>query len=239
MDSRRDVKRTMEKEIKKGSAPILYSGLRFDVDTYHLVENEEKLNHVLDYLFRNGEFANLADKQIRSNIYLDTFMGKMNFRSAKNDLDRRALEATAKRYIMKKQPSFENNVYVENLICCFDIAEEEMKKRIRKLRRALKVMGGFDVLVTHAPLRHYGDREDLPHMGFECFEELLNEYKPKYMLYGHVHERYGDFQREIEHPSGTKLINCCDRMDLEIEPIDYKHTYFSDRYQKKVWEQLM
>lgn len=121
--------------------------------------------------------------------------------------------------------------------CMF--TEEEMKKRIRKLRRALKVMGGFDVLVTHAPLRHYGDREDLPHMGFECFEELLNEYKPKYMLYGHVHERYGDFQREIEHPSGTKLINCCDRMDLEIEPIDYKHTYFSDRYQKKVWEQLM
>lgn len=129
MDSRRDVKRTIEKEIKKGSAPILYSGLRFDADTYHLVENEEKLNHVLDYLFRNGEFANLADKQIRSNIYLDTFMGKMNFRSARNELDRRALEATAKRYIMKKQPSFENNVYVENLICCFDIAEEEMKKR--------------------------------------------------------------------------------------------------------------
>lgn len=121
--------------------------------------------------------------------------------------------------------------------CMF--TEEEMKKRIRKLRRALKVMGGFDVLVTHAPLRHYGDREDLPHKGFECFEELLDEYKPKYMLYGHVHERYGDFQREIEHPSGTTLINCCDRMNLEIEPIDYKHTYFSDRYQKKVWEQLM
>lgn len=129
MESRRDVKRAMEKEIKKGSAPIIYSGLRFDADSYHLLENEEKLNHILDYLFRNGEFANLADKQIRSNIYLDTFMGKMNFRSAKNELDRRALEATAKRYIMKKQPVFENNVYVENLICCFDMAEEEMRKR--------------------------------------------------------------------------------------------------------------
>lgn len=117
--------------------------------------------------------------------------------------------------------------------------EEEMRKRIKKLKPALKVMGGFDVLVTHAPLRHYGDREDLPHKGFECFEELLNEYKPKYMLYGHVHERYGNFSRYIEHPSGTTLINCCDRIDIDIEPTGYKHNYFSERYQKKVWEKLM
>lgn len=117
--------------------------------------------------------------------------------------------------------------------------EEEMQKRIKKLRMALKVMGGFDVLVTHAPLRHYGDREDLPHRGFECFEELLNEYNPKYMLYGHVHERYGDFTRVIEHPSGTSLVNCCDRQEIDIEPSGYKHTYFSERYQKKVWKNLM
>ena len=117
--------------------------------------------------------------------------------------------------------------------------EEEMKKRIRKLKPAIKVMGGFDVLVTHAPVRHYGDWEDLPHRGFECFEELLNEYKPKYMLYGHVHERYGSFQRVIEHPSGTLLINCCDRYELDMEPSGYKHSYFSEHYQKKVWEKLM
>jgi len=30
--------------------------------------------------------------------------------------------------------------------------EEEMKKRINKLRPALTAMGGFDVLVTHALL---------------------------------------------------------------------------------------
>lgn len=117
--------------------------------------------------------------------------------------------------------------------------EEEMKKRINKLKPAIRAMGGFDVLVTHAPLRHYGDREDLPHKGFECFEELLNKYRPKYMLYGHVHERYGDFTCIIEHPSGTKLINCCDRQDIEIEPSGYKHTYFSERYQKKIWEKLL
>lgn len=121
----------------------------------------------------------------------------------------------------------------------YQFTEEEMKKRIRKLRYALKVMGGFDVLVTHAPLKGYGDMPDLPHQGYACFEELLNEYKPKYMLYGHVHQRYGQIETYFEHPSGTKIINCCDRQDIEIEPSGYKHTYFSERYQKKVWESLM
>ncbi len=99
MESRRDIKRAIEKEIKRGSAPVIYTGLRFEPDTYHLIPDEDKMNHVLDYLFRNGEFANLADEQIRSNIYLDSFMGMMNFRSAKNDLDKTALEATAKKHL--------------------------------------------------------------------------------------------------------------------------------------------
>ena len=37
---------------------------------------------------------------------------------------------------------------------------------------------GFDILLTHAPCRGYGDMEDLPHMGFECFNDLLNKYSP-------------------------------------------------------------
>ena len=31
----------------------------------------------------------------------------------------------------------------------------------------------FDILLTHAPCRGYGDMEDLPHRGFECFNDLL------------------------------------------------------------------
>ena len=82
MESQRDVLRMVEKEISKGSAPVRFAGMGFTEDTYHLVESHAKLNQLLDYFFRNGEFAALADKQIKSNVYMDAFGKKLNFRSA-------------------------------------------------------------------------------------------------------------------------------------------------------------
>ena len=70
-----------------------------------------------------------------------------------------------------------------------------------------KGQSGFDILLTHAPCRGYGDMEDLPHMGFECFNDLLNKYSPQLHCYGHVHREYGLIERTIRHPSGTLLIN--------------------------------
>ncbi len=70
-----------------------------------------------------------------------------------------------------------------------------------------KEQSGFDILLTHAPCRGYGDMEDLPHMGFECFNDLLNKYSPQLHCYGHVHREYGLIERTIRHPSGTLLIN--------------------------------
>ncbi len=58
------VLRTIEREISKGSAPVRFSGMGFAEDTYHLVESQAKLNQLLDYFFRIGEYAALADKQV-------------------------------------------------------------------------------------------------------------------------------------------------------------------------------
>ena len=101
--------------------------------------------------------------------------------------------------------------------------EAQMKKRISRLAATLMITGGFDVLVTHAPARGYGDLEDLPHRGFACFNDLLNRYQPKYMLHGHVHQNYGvtNFKRERLHPSGTKIINSYDLYRLEINRGEY------------------
>ena len=44
----------------------------------------------------------------------------------------------------------------------------------------------------------------------------MNVYKPKYMLHGHVHKEYGNFKRELEHPSGTKIINAYGHVFIEI-----------------------
>ncbi len=99
--------------------------------------------------------------------------------------------------------------------------EREMKKRIAKLRLKLKMTGGFDVLLTHAPAYGYGDLEDLPHRGFECFNELLEKYHPAYMIHGHVHKEYGPFQRTQIHPSGTTIINAYGSYMIDIRQEEY------------------
>ena len=105
MESKRDILRVIEKEIKKGSAPVAFAGLGFSEECYHLV-----------------------DSQVKSNIYAE--MGKrLNFRSARSDRDRKNMEVAAKRWIKKKHPTFDGDVYVENIRCFLDISREELEKR--------------------------------------------------------------------------------------------------------------
>ena len=94
--------------------------------------------------------------------------------------------------------------------------EKEMRKRIRKLRWKIAKYGGVDIIVTHAPPRGVGDSDDAAHLGFECFLELIDTYRPKYLLHGHVHMSYGmHIQREREY-HGTKVINVCEKYVLDI-----------------------
>ena len=99
----------------------------------------------------------------------------------------------------------------------FMYTEKEMRRRIRRLTPRLKAVGGVDILVTHTPARGYGDLDDLPHIGFECFDEFLSEWKPAYFFHGHVHQEYGNFQRRLTHNSGTQIINCYGSYTLELE----------------------
>lgn len=100
--------------------------------------------------------------------------------------------------------------------------EEEMRRRIRRMRRTLRYTRGFDLLVTHSPAKGYGDMEDIPHRGFECFNTLLTEYEPVYMIHGHVHRTYSaHFERMREHACGTRIINCYETYRLEVAAADY------------------
>ena len=103
--------------------------------------------------------------------------------------------------------------------------EKEMQRRILRLRGTvlkdliegrLKRSRDIDVLLTHAPCKGFGDMEDLPHNGFECFNQLLYRHRPILHCYGHVHKEYGNFRRIIEHPSGTKLVNASGYYIFEI-----------------------
>ena len=69
--------------------------------------------------------------------------------------------------------------------------EKEMVRRWKKLRFQLWRHKGVDVLLTHAPAYHLNDLEHLPHRGFQCFLKIMEKYKPRFFIHGHVHRNYG------------------------------------------------
>lgn len=95
--------------------------------------------------------------------------------------------------------------------------ERQMRKRIRKLYWKIRRAGGVDIVLAHAPVRGYGDMEDITHRGFEAFLPLLDRWKPKYLVHGHVHLNYGAQQPRVLQYGDTTLINACGRYVLEIE----------------------
>lgn len=94
--------------------------------------------------------------------------------------------------------------------------QREMRKRIRKLRYKLWLYKGVDIVLTHAPPKDVGDDEDRAHEGFEALLELIDKYHPRYLLHGHTHLRYGTARIREREYNGTKVINVCERYELEI-----------------------
>ena len=100
--------------------------------------------------------------------------------------------------------------------CINMYTEQDMASRISSLRRRLRATGGFDVLLTHAPIRGLGDEEHLSHRGFECFGPLLDRYRPAVMVHGHMHQAYTPFfQREREY-HGIPVINASTAFEFDL-----------------------
>lgn len=94
--------------------------------------------------------------------------------------------------------------------------EKQMRKRVKRLRTKLFLKRGFDILVTHAPAYGVNDTDTQCHRGFEIFGELIEKYKPKYFVHGHVHMNYGrQFPREAMI-GDTKVINAYNHYIVEI-----------------------
>ena len=94
--------------------------------------------------------------------------------------------------------------------------ERQMRARLWRAGWAVRRAGGVDVVVTHAPPRGFGDAEDLAHRGFECFVRLVDRYRPRLLVHGHVHMNYGyEIPRCVERGE-TKIINAWERYVLDI-----------------------
>lgn len=97
--------------------------------------------------------------------------------------------------------------------------QSEQARRARRLVRAARRLRrrdgrGVDVLLTHAPPRACGDREDGPHHGFECLHAVVDALAPTLLVHGHIHphgepvpdRRIGD----------TRVVNVVGRKILEL-----------------------
>lgn len=94
--------------------------------------------------------------------------------------------------------------------------EREMRRRIDRLRLKLALAGGVDIVLTHAPVRGFGDEENVTHRGFEAFLPLLDKYRPRYLVHGHVHQRYGANRPRCYQYGETTIINATGRYILEL-----------------------
>lgn len=98
----------------------------------------------------------------------------------------------------------------------YQYTERQMEQRIARLRLKIRRAGGVDIVLTHAPVKGYGDGEDYAHRGFEAFLPLLEKYQPQYLIHGHVHMRYGkDIPRQLQCGQ-TTIINAVGRYELVL-----------------------
>ena len=100
----------------------------------------------------------------------------------------------------------------------YQYTEKEMRSRVRKLFLKLKRHSGIDILVTHSPAKGFHDGEDPAHRGFQIFRDLLDRYKPKYFIHGHVHLNYSWLQqRECVYNEHTVVINAFERYTFDYK----------------------
>ena len=94
--------------------------------------------------------------------------------------------------------------------------EKQMRRRIHRLRLKLALAGGVDIVLTHAPVRGFGDEDNMTHRGFEAFLPLLDQYQPRYLVHGHIHQRYGANRPRCYQYNETTIVNATGRYILEF-----------------------
>lgn len=102
----------------------------------------------------------------------------------------------------------------------YQYTEREMRRRIRHLWLPAHRAGGIDLLLTHSPAGGLNDGADPAHRGFACFNDLLEEYEPKWFIHGHMHLTYNCKLPRVCQHGPTTVINATERYVFEIPDPD-------------------
>ena len=108
MESLRDVKRAMEREVKKGSCPLMFDRLEFGMKPFQTISSEEKLDEVLAWLLRIKSFR--------------------QFKRTHSAIDREGIYARVQRYKKRLQPDYDRGICLETVQCIFTLPEGEAEK---------------------------------------------------------------------------------------------------------------
>jgi len=87
---------------------------------------------------------------------------------------------------------------------------------VRLWAHRLRSGRGLDILVTHAPPLGIHDAEDLCHRGFGAFRWLMDTFRPRYLIHGHIHLYRQDAER-ITRYRETLVVNTYGYQIIEID----------------------
>ena len=93
----------------------------------------------------------------------------------------------------------------------------QMRQKIWSMTPELWFKGGVDIVITHAPPRHIHDAEDRCHRGFNSFLTLINRFKPRYFIHGHIHTHITDPSQRVTLVGNTRVINTFAYHILEVD----------------------
>lgn len=128
MESLRDVRRKMQREIEKGRAtPLKFEKIRLDEDYYKMITSPEHYKKILNWLFRLNEYRT-GEATVTNNVYMKAMAKEPEFTRTKSILERMNLSLDALRKTKKISPSFEGDCVLEEAVCCFSLTEEEKEK---------------------------------------------------------------------------------------------------------------
>ena len=96
--------------------------------------------------------------------------------------------------------------------------DRQMARRARHLAMKLKLCGGFDVLVAHAPMRDFGDAKDRAHRGFLALRRMVERYHPVLFVHGHVHKDYDFRFRRVQTFGETTVVNAWTSCEIDVDP---------------------
>lgn len=129
MESTRNIRRMIDKEIKKGSAPLAFEHIDYRPDAIQEITSESKLKEVLVYLLRIAEYENLANDMTRNNVYTENHLLRGDsFHRRNNVMERNANYLNAITYAKRLKPVYEGKTFVETVPCFFSFPEAELDR---------------------------------------------------------------------------------------------------------------